>query len=68
MPPQNPLTRIEAVAEALGVLGSELADYLGPDAQRTLHHWQRELREAVDALQKGLLQKGLALDVHADRP
>jgi hypothetical protein len=50
MPPLNPLTRIEAVAQGLGELGRELEDYLGADARRALQHWQRELLEAADDL------------------
>jgi hypothetical protein len=36
MPPQNPLTRIEARGSRLGRLAAELGDYAGPDARKTL--------------------------------
>jgi|GEM_PF-5144504 len=52
MPPQNPITRIEAVARDLGRLAEELADYAGPDARTALLYWQSELLAAVDHVQK----------------
>jgi hypothetical protein len=53
MPPQDPITRIEEVASELGRLASELEDYLGASATRTLMYWRGELLGALDDLQKG---------------
>ena len=50
LPPLNPLTRIEMVAQGLGELGRELEEHLGADARRALQHWQRELLDAADDL------------------
>jgi len=52
MPPQNPLTRIEQVARDLGELADALGEHLGPDARRALLHWQRELRGALEQLER----------------
>jgi len=52
MPPQNPITRIEAVAQDLGRLAAEITDYAGPAARTALLRWQKELREALDELQR----------------
>jgi hypothetical protein len=52
VPPQNPITRIEAIAADLGRLAEEIGGYAGPDARTLLLYWQRELRAAVDDLQR----------------
>jgi hypothetical protein len=50
--PQDPLTRIHEVATNLGRLGDELGGSLGPEAQRVLAHWRKELLEALEALER----------------
>lgn len=52
MAPQNPITRIEQVAQDLGRLAEELETYAGPDARRVLLHWQAELRAAIEDIQR----------------
>ena len=52
MVPQNPITRIEQVTRDLGRLADEIESYAGPDARRTLLHWQSELRAALDEIQR----------------
>jgi hypothetical protein len=52
MPPQNPITRIEQVADGLGRLAEEIEQYAGADARPTLSYWQSELREAIDDLMR----------------
>ena len=60
MPPQNPITRIEAVAHDLGRLADELAGYAGQDARAALLYWQSELLAAADDLQKMTARERLA--------
>jgi len=52
IPQQNPITRIEQVALDLGRLADEIEDYAGVDAKRALLRWQRELRAAIDEIQR----------------
>jgi hypothetical protein len=49
MPPQNPLTRLEAVAAGLGALASELEKAYGAPAPN-LVYWRNELVEVIDEL------------------
>jgi hypothetical protein len=52
VPAQNPLTRIEQVAQDLGRLASEIEDYAGPAARTALLHWRSELLAAVEDMQR----------------
>lgn len=52
VPPQDPVTRINAVANDLARLADELGDYAGPDARKLLLHWRHELIEAVADVQR----------------
>ena len=52
MAQQNPLTRIQQVAEDLGRLGDEIEGYIAPDAKLVLLHWHQELMAAVDEIQR----------------
>ena len=58
MPPQNPITRLEAVAAGLGALAAELESIYGGPAPNLLY-WHNEIVEAVDELARAAQAGGL---------
>jgi hypothetical protein len=54
VPPQNPVTRLEAVAGGLGRLADELENIYGGPVVNLLY-WRNEIIEAIDELNRAAI-------------
>lgn len=52
VPPQNPITRLAAVATGLGRVADELKDSYGEPTPNLLY-WRKEIIEVIDELTAG---------------